>query len=262
MNHDSFDQPTSFGLPRCPYCGKRLNPFVAWLYKTKGEYACPNCSKISSVTADSKVPIFGVVAIALSIIVFILFLIFDGKTPLWGVLIMVLPFLAFTMISPFLVRLEPERAPQKVKEPQRVPRRGPLPKVSQQRPAAAPPRVPQQQNVPRQAPAPQRAQNSNPNPYSHPASRPPESRGLNNNTARRPAQQPARGAQPNLFTPPPQRPPVPGKGQPKVQTNRPPVGRQNPVPSKRTGANPSPKLFDTAEFGKRSPKDFSGYQDK
>ena len=40
---------SKFGLPACPYCGKRLNPFVAWSYKSKGEFYCKKCGKYSNI---------------------------------------------------------------------------------------------------------------------------------------------------------------------------------------------------------------------
>ena len=56
-SHPSGKGNTSSGglrLPVCPNCGKRMNPLVAWLYKTKGEYCCPACGIHSNVVAIRK----------------------------------------------------------------------------------------------------------------------------------------------------------------------------------------------------------------
>ncbi len=280
MKQDSYDQP-SFGLPVCPYCGRRLNPFVAWLYKTKGEYRCPSCFHFSNVLADRKTPIFGILAVGISLAVFLIFLFANGKVPLWAISLIVAPFLLFTLLAPFLVRLEkvPETAPkpERLKNRQQGRQQRQLPRVAPtQRPTAQQPQTPPLQAkgarpAPHTPPPPQKREPLSP--YSHPASRPPQYRTPQN--VRPPAasqQSPARSPKPNLYPsmPPasvprsqpgqrPANPPATGRPAPTgrpVQTNRP------AAPRSPNGPNAKPNLFDTAEFGKRAPRDFSGYQDK
>ena len=176
-----YKQP-SFGLPVCPQCGKRMNPLVAWLYKTKWEYRCPQCGCCSNVLADPKAVGFGLAAIAIGLVVLLLF-IFLGSVSVLALVLVILPFFVFALLSPFLVRLQ---AISPAREP--APRAG----------------MPNQRQQPRQQ------------------------------------QQPSR-------RPPPARPGASQSGAARPQ-NR--------------GSNARPKLFDTAEFGTRKPRDFSHYQDK
>ena len=164
-----YKQP-SFGLPVCPQCGKRMNPLVAWLYKTKGEYRCPQCGCCSNVLADPKAVGFGLAAIAIGLVVLLLFIFLGSVSVL-------------ALLSPFLVRLQ---AISPAREP--APRAG----------------MPNQRQQPRQQQQPSR--------------RPPSAR--------------------------------PGASQ---------SGAARP---QNRGSNARPKLFDTAEFGTRKPRDFSHYQDK
>lgn len=275
MKQDSFEQPSFLGLPVCPYCGRRLNPFVAWLYKTKGEYRCPACSHFSNVIADRKTPVFGIVAVSLSLAVFLIFLFANGKVPLWGISLMVVPFFLFTLFAPFLVRLEklPQTAPkperQKSRQPARQQRQ--LPRVTAPAPRPAPqhPEPRSRPPAPRTPPAPPKREPLSP--YAHPASRPPQAR--NPQPARPtvpPSQSPQRSPKPNLY---PSMPPAPAPRSQQSQRGAPPAGSRpaptgRPVqtnrPAPRPGSTPNarPNLFDTAEFGKRAPRDFSGYQDK
>lgn len=349
--NDTVRQPSFLGLPVCPHCGKRLNPLVAWLYKTHGEYQCPNCAEISLVTANPKTLPFGLAAVFLGCVILAIFMTVEGRMPFWGVALLVIPFVVFTAVAPFLVRLQKiEKKPANIKEPERVhsqKNRGQrsLPKVGQQNAGQKNP-----------APRPANAASVNPNsPYSHHASRPPQYRNpqppKNYNSAQRTAQpnrpvqtnrpsypnhpgqqnqnhpqknhsgkqgyqgkpnyagqqnysgkpnyagqknhagqqnrtqqnRPGQGARPQQKNHAQQqnnrpvqtnRPPsakpnlypsMPPKQQRPVQTNRPPQpGRPNQQHGKRPNNAPAarPNLFDTAEFGKRAPKDFSGYQDK
>ena len=38
-----------FGVPRCPYCKKRVNLIRTWSLKRQGEYRCPRCGGISNI---------------------------------------------------------------------------------------------------------------------------------------------------------------------------------------------------------------------
>lgn len=289
MNQEQHEQP-KFGLPVCPHCGKRLNPLVAWLYKTKGCYACPACSKLSQVLADPKTPIFGIVAVVISLAIFLIFLFTNGKVPLWAISLLVAPFFLFTLLAPFLVRLKafpkaPEPSAERAKRTGSRPGSSPrtLPRVTDSRPQPSPAsRRPAASRTPPPArthsipsPSPERKAS----PYAHPASRPPQERNLAPQkpvrstpppTASRPVQMNRPPAVPPTASRPVQtnRPSaVPPTASRPVQTNRPPAApptASRPVQTNRPGHKPNtrPNLFDTAEFGKRAPRDFSGYQDK
>ena len=100
---------SKFGLPACPYCGKRLNPFVAWSYKSKGEFYCKKCGKYSNIGFSGMTVGLALCAIGVSVVLLLLFLFLFGMSP-WAVLYIAIPFLVFFLCTPFLVRLLPIQA--------------------------------------------------------------------------------------------------------------------------------------------------------
>ena len=92
--------------PICPYCGKKIKFLQSWSLKKQGEYQCRNCQKISNVELDPLVSFFGVLAIFLSIIIFLIFKFLIDDVTLGCVILMMIPYLFFSIISLFLIRLK------------------------------------------------------------------------------------------------------------------------------------------------------------
>lgn len=95
-----------FRLPRCPYCGKKLNPLYSWYLKNQGEYLCPKCGGISNVILDPAVYILGNGAVILALIGFLVTRISGNVFDLTVLLWLVLPFFVFSVLCSFLVRLK------------------------------------------------------------------------------------------------------------------------------------------------------------
>lgn len=95
-----------FRSPVCPYCGKKVNPLRTWNLKKQGEYQCSKCSGISNIVLDPTVSLFGVTAIFLSVLTFLIFKFFVGEVNLLCVILMIVPFLIFNILALFLVRLK------------------------------------------------------------------------------------------------------------------------------------------------------------
>lgn len=93
-------------LPKCPYCGKTVNPFYAWSIKGQGEYNCSQCGGFSDVKLAKPIYYLGLGAVILAGIILLIF-IFTGSMQLYLLPMMLIPFLIFTAISPFFVRLKP-----------------------------------------------------------------------------------------------------------------------------------------------------------
>ena len=52
-----------FGVPKCPYCKKRVNFIRTWSLKRQGEYQCPRCGGISNIYLSPLVYVFALVAV-------------------------------------------------------------------------------------------------------------------------------------------------------------------------------------------------------
>lgn len=240
-------------LPACPNCGKRMNPLVAWLYKTKGEYCCPACGVCSNVVADPKTPGFGAVTVAISVVILLLFLFVFGGMNLLGMILLLVPFFLFTLLSPFLVRLQKmPSVPKSVKE--QTPQHTTRPRVDPSNVNRYPPYpYPSSSHSTPRTPPPAYRQSSPTRQNS--AARNPQARPIQNPSARAPQTRPPQSSYPSATRSAP------------VQQNRPPASTR-PAGEKNAPSRPArtptaqPKLFDTAEFGKRAPRDFSHYQDK
>ena len=94
-----------FGVPRCPYCKKRVNLIRTWSLKRQGEYQCPRCGGISNIFLSPLVYVFALLAVFSggAIYFFHRFVLDDvGLTTCFQVL---LPFVVFFLLSLFLVYL-------------------------------------------------------------------------------------------------------------------------------------------------------------
>lgn len=95
-----------FGVPRCPYCKKRVNLIRTWSLKRQGEYQCPRCGGISNIFLSPLVYVLALLAVFSggAVYFFHKFVLDDiGASTCLQVFV---PFAAFFLISLFLVYLE------------------------------------------------------------------------------------------------------------------------------------------------------------
>ena len=94
-----------FGVPKCPYCKKRVNFIRTWSLKRQGEYQCPRCGGISNIFLSPLVYVFALLAVFSGAAVYFFHnLIFDD-VDLTTVFQVILPFAVFFLLSLFLVYL-------------------------------------------------------------------------------------------------------------------------------------------------------------
>lgn len=102
---------------QCPYCGRKVGVFSAWLLKTQGEYRCPKCGGYSNIRQDSAVYLIAAGAVLLSALFFMIHVFFVKGTNWLSMFFVFLPFAVFYLVCPFLVRLQKpaprHRPPQK-----------------------------------------------------------------------------------------------------------------------------------------------------
>lgn len=94
-----------FGIPKCPYCRKRVNLIRTWSLKRQGEYQCPRCGGISNIFLSPLVYVFALLAVfsGAAVYFFHKFILDDiGLTTCFQVFI---PFAVFFLLSLFLVYL-------------------------------------------------------------------------------------------------------------------------------------------------------------
>lgn len=95
-----------FGVPRCPYCKKRVGFLRTWKLKREGEYRCPRCSGISNIYLSPLIYVFALIAVfAGGMLYFFHKFILDDIEPTTAVEVF-LPFAIFFLVSLFLVYLE------------------------------------------------------------------------------------------------------------------------------------------------------------
>ena len=121
-----------FGLPQCPYCGKKINPFYAWYLRTQGEYICPACGGVSNIGITGAAKVSGAAVAVIDLVIFVIAMLDQSHEPPFG-------YLLFTILSAFMVRLKKPML-KKREPPGNVDRTGGMP----QRTGA------QRQPVPRQ----------------------------------------------------------------------------------------------------------------
>ncbi len=94
-----------FGIPKCPYCRKRVNLIRTWSLKRQGEYQCPRCGGISNIFLSPLVYVFALLAVFSggAVYFFHKFILDDiGLTTCFQVFI---PFAVFFLLSLFMVYL-------------------------------------------------------------------------------------------------------------------------------------------------------------
>lgn len=112
----------SFHIPRCPYCGKKLNYLSAWAVKTQGEYRCKKCGGYSDVVLGQGLYALSLLTTAAGAVCFLLAFLKIQELNFFSVLMVVIPFALFFTLSVFFVRLRkieggaepPKGVPRKV----------------------------------------------------------------------------------------------------------------------------------------------------
>ncbi|MDO4731631.1 MAG: hypothetical protein Q4B14_05870 [Clostridia bacterium] len=92
-------------LPVCPYCNKRLSFTRAWFVHRKGEYVCPECECISSITYKRTLKLYAFLAILISGTILASTFVFKTAN-IYEFLLCVLIFLAFYVNVPYVMVLE------------------------------------------------------------------------------------------------------------------------------------------------------------
>lgn len=96
-------------LTKCPYCGKQMTFFQAFIYRTRGEFFCNKCKKESNVLIKKTLLIPFFIALLLSLLILFAFLFMTDKTNLWYMLFVIIPFICFYVLTPFFVVLKPRK---------------------------------------------------------------------------------------------------------------------------------------------------------
>lgn len=93
-------------LPRCPYCGRRLSFWEAWVWRTQGEFTCPKCVSPSNIKFHQSIYGWAFFACLLGAGLLLVSLFLPKEPTLFGTILVLLPFLGFTVLAPNLMRLE------------------------------------------------------------------------------------------------------------------------------------------------------------
>lgn len=95
-----------FGVPRCPYCKKRVNLIRTWSLKRQGEYQCPRCGGISNIFLSPLVYVLALLAVFAGGAVYFFHKFVLDDVDLGTCFQVILPFALFFLVSLFLVYLE------------------------------------------------------------------------------------------------------------------------------------------------------------
>lgn len=105
-----------FGVPKCPYCGKRVNLIRTWSLKKEGEYKCPRCSGISNIFLSPLIYVMAGLAIFFGTIIYFFHKFVANDVGLKVVVYVAIPFVAFFILSlftPYLKKPIIKKAPPK-----------------------------------------------------------------------------------------------------------------------------------------------------
>lgn len=91
---------------RCPYCGKRVPYFSAYMSRRKAEYVCTRCGKESRVIISKGVIAAFLICAVLSLGIFAAWIITKMTSNPLGIAAVALPLIIFLIISPKYVRFE------------------------------------------------------------------------------------------------------------------------------------------------------------
>ncbi len=106
-------------LPGCPYCGEKLLYLESFLIKNKTVYECKCCDYFSEVTIKPGAFNLLLMSEFLSLVIFLLAVIFGGSFCLFGIFAVLFIFTGFYAVSPFSIKLckmKNNRIPKKKRE--------------------------------------------------------------------------------------------------------------------------------------------------
>ena len=101
---------------RCPYCGKRLPYFSAYMSRRKAEYVCPRCGKESRVVISKGVIVNFLICAVISVLIIAAWIVTKTTSNPIGIVLATVPLLIFLIVSPKYVRLEALKKYQKSME--------------------------------------------------------------------------------------------------------------------------------------------------
>lgn len=117
-----------FGVPRCPYCKKRVNLIRTWSLKRQGEYRCPRCGGISNIFLSPLVYVFALLAVFAGGAIYFFHRFVLDDVDLFTCLQVLLPFALFFLLSLFLVYLAKPVIKRVPREEEKRGRRAPEPR--------------------------------------------------------------------------------------------------------------------------------------
>ncbi|MDD4807232.1 MULTISPECIES: hypothetical protein [Caproicibacterium] len=91
--------------PRCPYCGKKVNPLIAFVLKNRGEYRCTKCKGISNIHLNAGIYRLAVVMVLAAAAVLLIEEVFVRHFTWYSPPLVFLPFLIFYLLSARYVEL-------------------------------------------------------------------------------------------------------------------------------------------------------------
>ncbi len=91
---------------RCPYCGKRVPYFSAYMSRRKAEYTCTRCGKESRVVISKAVIVKFLICALLSLGIMAAWIFTKMTSNPLGIAAVAFPLLIFLIISPKYVRFE------------------------------------------------------------------------------------------------------------------------------------------------------------
>lgn len=94
------------GIPKCPYCKKRINIIRVWRLKKRGEYICPRCKGISNIFHSPFIYALALLCCASGFLIYFFEKYITNTVDLTTVLKVLIPFVVFYLLSLFMVYLE------------------------------------------------------------------------------------------------------------------------------------------------------------
>lgn len=95
-----------FGIPKCPYCKKRINLIRVWRLKKHGEYICPRCKGISNIFHSPLIYALALLSCAAGFLVYFFEKYITDSVDFTTVFKVLIPFVIFYALSLFMVYLE------------------------------------------------------------------------------------------------------------------------------------------------------------
>lgn len=94
-------------LETCPYCGKKVPYFRAFVIKSKCDYVCSACKRESKISVSQKLKKVFLAALLISLLIIIINMIFQSTDNITLVALSFLPMVIFYLLIPFYIKLKP-----------------------------------------------------------------------------------------------------------------------------------------------------------